>query len=95
MGQGHRAFGRWAEGRGSNPFKALVAQEDADTGALAWAGTRVRLVETGRRVRVPKMEGSVFVVDYGRLSAEDVFDRNSEVRVDREGFIVKITGEDS
>ena len=93
MGQGRRALGRWAEGRGSNPFDALVGQVDVDTGALAWAGTRVRLVDTGRRVRIPKMEGAVFVVDYGRLSAEDPFDRDSEVRIDREGFIIKVTGE--
>jgi hypothetical protein len=31
--------------------------EDAETGALAWAATRVRLVKTRVRQRVPKLEG--------------------------------------
>ncbi|MBI2379699.1 MAG: molybdopterin-dependent oxidoreductase [Gammaproteobacteria bacterium] len=52
LGQGHEAFGRYAAGRGVNAA-ALVAPSTVEgTGALAWAATRVRLVKTGRRVKL-------------------------------------------
>lgn len=60
FGQGHTSFSRYAQGRGSNPFSILMPIEDEETGALAWATTRVRLVKTGRRERMPKFEGAVF-----------------------------------
>ncbi len=59
MGQGHTFFGRYAEGIGSNVMSILDAVSDADTGALAWGATRVKLTLTGRRSRVPKFEGMV------------------------------------
>ncbi|MBI2320681.1 MAG: molybdopterin-dependent oxidoreductase [Chloroflexi bacterium] len=59
MGQGHRTFTRYATGRGANPLTLVGAREDAETGALAWASTRVRLRKIGRRVRVPIMQGNV------------------------------------
>ena len=59
MGQGHSFMGRYAEGIGSNVMSILDAVSDADTGALAWGATRVKLTLTGRRSRVPKFEGMV------------------------------------
>ena len=59
MGQGHTSFGRYAEGVGSNVMSILDALSDADTGALAWGATRVKLSFTGRHKRVPKFEGMV------------------------------------
>jgi anaerobic selenocysteine-containing dehydrogenase len=59
LGQGHRAAGRWARGRGANPLDLLAPLADDATGALAYAATRVRLNKTGRRVRLPKLEGDV------------------------------------
>lgn len=64
MGQGHRAFGRYAEGRGDNLFKALDPRTEKETGALAWAATRVRMTHTGRRIRIPKLEGAVLPIDF-------------------------------
>ena len=58
MGQGHAANGRYAEGRGSNVMDALAPSVDADTGALAWAATRVRVLKTGDWVRLPKFENT-------------------------------------
>ena len=58
MGQGHAANGRYAEGRGSNVMDALAPSMDADTGALAWAATRVRVSKTGDWVRLPKFENT-------------------------------------
>ncbi|MCZ6538996.1 MAG: molybdopterin-dependent oxidoreductase [Chloroflexi bacterium] len=59
IGQGHAEGGRWAEGRGSNVLSILVDQKDSETGALAWAATRVRVQRAGRRVKVPTYEGEV------------------------------------
>ena len=59
LGQGHREYGRWAKDRGANPLGLLDPIADADTGALAYAATRVRLVKTGRKTRIPKFEGNV------------------------------------
>jgi hypothetical protein len=36
-----------------------VDQKDSETGALAWAATKVRVQRAGRRVKVPKFEGEV------------------------------------
>ncbi len=42
-GQGHETFTRYASGRGSNPVKVLAPAVEAETGALAWAATRVKI----------------------------------------------------
>ena len=59
IGQGHHRSGRYAENRGSNVLSILVDEKDSETGALAWAATRVRVQRAGRRVKVPKFEGNV------------------------------------
>ena len=43
MGQGHETFTRFASGRGANPISILAPMVEAETGALAWAATRVRI----------------------------------------------------
>ena len=47
VGQGHETFTRYASGRGQNPIKILAAAAEPDTGALAWAATRVRVTRIG------------------------------------------------
>ena len=42
-GQGHETFTRYASGRGSNPVKVLAPSVEPETGALAWASTRVKI----------------------------------------------------
>jgi molybdopterin-containing oxidoreductase family iron-sulfur binding subunit len=59
LGQGHAASGRWAAGRGANPLDVLAPLADGASGGLAYAATRVRLAKTGRRIRLPKLEGDV------------------------------------
>ena len=68
IGQGHEAGGRYAAGRGWNVLSILSPSADSDTGALAWAATRVRIVPTGRRASLPKFENSKpdLAVDEGR-----------------------------
>jgi len=58
IGQGHKSGGRYAEGRGSNVLSILSPKSDSETGALAWAATRVQIVPTGRWSRLPKFENT-------------------------------------
>jgi anaerobic selenocysteine-containing dehydrogenase len=59
FGQGHTAYGRYAEGRGVNPLTIVAPQTDPDSGTLAWSATRCRIEKTGRRVRLARFEGNV------------------------------------
>jgi anaerobic selenocysteine-containing dehydrogenase len=43
VGQGHGTFTRYASGRGQNPITILAPLTEPETGALAWAATRVRV----------------------------------------------------
>jgi menaquinone reductase, molybdopterin-binding-like subunit len=43
VGQGHETFTRYASGRGANPVKLLAPTVEPETGALAWAATRVNI----------------------------------------------------
>ncbi len=47
VGQGHHNFTRYASGRGANPIAILAPLAEPETGALAWAGTRVRISRAG------------------------------------------------
>ena len=47
VGQGHRTFTRYASGRGDNPIAILAPVLEHDTGALAWAATRVKIARAG------------------------------------------------
>src|SRR5881397_1057941 len=42
-GQGHENFTRYATGRGANPISILAPIVESETGALAWAATRVKI----------------------------------------------------
>jgi anaerobic selenocysteine-containing dehydrogenase len=56
-GQGHETFTRYASGRGSNPVKVLAPIVEPETGALAWAATRVKVTRVS--------EGKGELVRYG------------------------------
>lgn len=102
IGQGHHNGGRWAEDRGSNVLSILVDEKDSETGALAWAATRVRVQRAGRRVKVPKFEGNVearpvepgvpvLVVGVGE-SAHDVQEANHHLY--QKEFLLEGEGDD-
>ncbi len=57
IGQGHAAYGRYAENRGVNPIHIVATLMDDQTGDLAWAATRVKLKNTGERLRIIKTDG--------------------------------------
>jgi len=52
-GQGHENFTRYATGRGANPISILAPIVESETGALAWAATRVKIT------RVADSDGSL------------------------------------
>ncbi|HTW23388.1 MAG TPA: molybdopterin-dependent oxidoreductase [Candidatus Baltobacteraceae bacterium] len=47
IGQGHTNFTRYASNRGANPISILAPLTDTETGALAWAATRVKITRLG------------------------------------------------
>ncbi|HEY3490086.1 MAG TPA: molybdopterin-dependent oxidoreductase [Candidatus Deferrimicrobiaceae bacterium] len=60
LGQGHRRFGKFANGRGENPFALLPDATDTATGGPAFQSTRVALSKAavkGRLVRFGFPEG--------------------------------------
>jgi hypothetical protein len=59
FGQGHTFYTRYAEKRGVNVWDLVAPLADPDTGALAWAATRVRISKTGGHVDLPRFEGHV------------------------------------
>jgi molybdopterin-containing oxidoreductase family iron-sulfur binding subunit len=75
LGQGHEQLGRYAENRGDNPLRILAPVVQAQTGALAWSATRVRIAATGRRTRLPRIEGITAPV---QMSDEQTFQITNE-----------------
>ena len=49
IGQGHENFTRYASKRGVNPIAILAPATEPETGALAWAATRVSITRVGDR----------------------------------------------
>jgi anaerobic selenocysteine-containing dehydrogenase len=64
FGQGHTAYGIYAQGRGVNPADILGAHFN-EAGDLAFAGMKVRLEKTGKKRVLARMEGKLGV--YGFL----------------------------
>jgi anaerobic selenocysteine-containing dehydrogenase len=57
VGQGHQDYGRFAKAvSGTNPAALLAPVTDPETGALAWGATRVRLMPTGRKRTLARLE---------------------------------------
>ncbi len=56
LGQGHENFTRYASGRGTNPIRVLGPTVEPETGAWAWAATRVT---------VTRLEGAGDLIKFG------------------------------
>ena len=76
LGQGHRGGGRYAKDRGANVFSILAPLTDNDTGAVAWAATKVNIEKTDEWIRVPKFENTV--VDFPEDDHHRVVQTTSE-----------------
>ena len=64
FGQGHSAYGRYAEGRGVNPLD-LVSLRLNEAGDLAFAGMKVRIERTGRKRELARLESKIGVYGEG------------------------------
>ncbi|MNT29968.1 molybdopterin dinucleotide binding domain protein [compost metagenome] len=56
MGQGHEAYGRYAEGRGVNPLDIVEPLEVAGTGGLAWGATRAKIAKAADAPSFTRMD---------------------------------------
>jgi molybdopterin-containing oxidoreductase family iron-sulfur binding subunit len=56
IGQGHTAYGRYAERRGANPIALLAPEAEGASGGTTWLSVRVALARTGAR-RSPASAG--------------------------------------
>jgi anaerobic selenocysteine-containing dehydrogenase len=63
FGQGHSAYGRYAEGRGVNPHQLLTLQLNS-ANDLAYGSMRVSIEKTGRRKALSRLESRMGV--YGK-----------------------------
>ncbi|GAB4505583.1 MAG: molybdopterin-dependent oxidoreductase [Anaerolineales bacterium] len=64
FGQGHSAYGRYAQGRGINPLD-LVGVVFNPSGDLAFAGMKVRLEKTGKKRTLARLESKIGVYGEG------------------------------
>jgi len=64
FGQGHTAYGRYAEGRGVNPFD-LLSPKSNEAGDLAFAGMKVRIEKTGVKRELARLESKLGVYGEG------------------------------
>ncbi|HVZ22691.1 MAG TPA: 4Fe-4S dicluster domain-containing protein, partial [Vicinamibacterales bacterium] len=58
FGQGHTAYGRYAQGVGANAGDLLPLGFDAKSGGMRWTATKVKISKTGRFVPLVTVEGS-------------------------------------
>jgi anaerobic selenocysteine-containing dehydrogenase len=68
FGQGHTAYGRYAQGRGVNPAD-LFGPHFNEAGDLVFTGTKVRVEKTGKKRVLTRMEGKLGV--YGFLEEKE------------------------
>ena len=71
LGQGHTDFGRYAAQRGANPLRLLAPVTVDGAKDLAWLSVRVKIVPTGKKARLPRLENNLGVdrVREGELGA--------------------------
>ena len=63
FGQGHTAYGEFAAGRGVNPADILGAHFN-EAGDLAFAGMKVKIVKTGEKRPLSRLEGTLGVYGF-------------------------------
>lgn len=64
FGQGHSAYGRYAEGRGVNPFD-LLGPKFNKAGDLAFASMKVKIEKTGKKRVLSRLESKIGVYGEG------------------------------
>ena len=64
FGQGHTAYGRYAQNRGVNPA-SLLGQRFNEAGDLAFAGMKVKIQKAGRKQFLSRLESRIGVYNEG------------------------------
>jgi len=64
FGQGHTAYGRYAQGRGVNPADILGLHFN-EAGDLAFAGMKVKIEKMGRKQPLSRLESRIGVYGEG------------------------------
>lgn len=64
FGQGHTAYGQFAQKRGANPLDLLTANFN-QAGDLAFAGVKVRVEKTGKTFKLARLESTLGVYGIG------------------------------
>lgn len=64
FGQGHTAYGRYAQGRGANPAR-LLGLKLTGAGELAFGATRVKIEKTGKHQPLARLESRIGVYGEG------------------------------
>ena len=63
FGQGHTAYGQFAQGRGVNPADVLGVHFN-EAGDLAFAGMKVKVEKTGKKQQLSRLEGKIGVYGF-------------------------------
>jgi len=63
FGQGHTAYGRYAEGRGVNPNDLMSAKFN-EAGDLTFSGMKVKIEKTGKKSVLSRLEGKLGVYGF-------------------------------
>ena len=58
IGQGHQAYGRYAENKGVNPFEILSPDADQDSNGPVFSADQIKIRRTGRTMKLAAMYGS-------------------------------------
>lgn len=82
LGQGHTEYGRYAKGRGVNPYKILAPKYDKKTGELATYATQISLTKVADR-------GAIVTLAHGDL----VLESNTSIQAGRE-LVKTVTAEE-
>jgi len=82
LGQGHTEYGRYAKGRGVNPYKILAPKFDEKTGELATYATDVQVVKVADR-------GELVTLAHGKL----VLESNTSIQAGRT-LVRTVTGKE-
>ena len=58
IGQGHQAYGRYAQNKGVNPFDILSPEANKDSGGPLFSTDQIKIRPTGRKLKLANMYGS-------------------------------------
>ena len=70
LGQGHSAFGQFADSRSDNPAQGISPQIDPSSGGIVWATSGVTVQKAGRSLALANTDGSLY--QHGRRLAQAV-----------------------